>query len=136
MTLHLLDSDAVIDFLKGIQSTTVFIQALPNHGHIACSCDIVISEVYAGLAPHEGAAAQQFLSTLYFLPTTEAAAQQSGIWRYAFARRGVTLSTTDTLIAAVAAEHGASIVTGNVRDYPMTGITVIPLPRVQGRPRP
>lgn len=130
MTLHLLDSDAVVDFLKGIHSTIAFIRALPVQSHIACSCDIVIAEVYAGLAPHERAVAEQFLSSLQFLPTTETAARQSGIWRYDFARRGVTLTTTDTLIAAVAAEHGVAVVTGNVKDYPMSGLTVVPLPRV------
>lgn len=136
MSLHLLDSDAVIDHLKGIQSTIDLIAALSAGGPIACSCDIVVSEVYAGLPPAARAGAQQLLSTLYFLPTTAAAARQSGIWRYDFARRGVTLPTTDTLIAAVAAEHGAHVVTGNVRDYPMAGVTVVPLSRVQGRPRP
>lgn len=134
MTLHLLDTDAIVDFLKGFASTTAYIQALPTQGHIGCSCDIVIAEVYAGLAPHERASAQQFLSSLQFLPTTEAAARQAGSWRYDFARRGVTLPTTDTVIAAVALEHGASVVTGNLRHYPMPGITLAPLPRVQ-RPR-
>jgi predicted nucleic acid-binding protein len=137
MTQYLLDSDAVIDQLKGIQTTAALLQCLIAQGDVLCSCDIVISEVYAGLSAPARAASQVFLSTLRFLPTSEAAAQQSGIWRYDFARQGVTLSTTDTVIAAVAAEHGASIVTGNVRDYPMSGITqVVALPRVQGRGRP
>jgi len=133
VTLHVLDSDSVIDYLKGLQSTTAFVQSLPTQGHIACSCVIVIAEVYAGLAPHERATAQQFLSSLQFLPTNNAAAQQAGIWQYDFARRGATLSTTDTLIAAVALQHGAAVVTGNVKDYPMSDVTVVPLPRVQGR---
>ncbi|MHB8576570.1 MAG: PIN domain-containing protein [Dehalococcoidia bacterium] len=95
-----------------------------------------MAEIYAGLAPREREADQRFLSSLQFLPTTEAAAQQAGMWRYDFARRGVTLSTTDTLIAAVAAEHGASLITGNVRHYPMAGITVVPLPRVRRQQSP
>jgi predicted nucleic acid-binding protein len=131
MSLHLLDSDAIIDFLKGFASTAAFIQDLPTQGHISCSCDIVVAEVYAGLAPRERARAQQFLVTLQFLPTSEVAAQQAGLWRYDFARRGVTLPATDTIIAAVAFEHGATVVTGNVRHYPMTGLTIAPLPRVR-----
>lgn len=133
MTLHLLDSDAVIDHLKGIQSTIALLQNLPSQGHLLCSCDIVVAEVYAGLPPAARAAAQRFLSSLEFLPTSEAAAQRAGIWRYDLARRGVTLLATDTLIAAVALEHGASVVTGNVKDYPMSEVTVVPLPRVQQR---
>jgi predicted nucleic acid-binding protein len=131
MTLHLLDADAVIDHLKGIASTIALLRTLPSQGHILCTCDIVISEVYAGLPPNARPTAQQFLSGLQFLPTTEAAAQQAGIWRYEFARRGLTLATTDTLIAAVALEHGASVVTGNVRHFPMPGVTIVPLPLVR-----
>ncbi|MCL5263870.1 MAG: glutaredoxin family protein [Chloroflexi bacterium] len=37
--------------------------------------------------------------------------------RYDFARRGKILSTTDALIAAVAQEKEAAIVTNNVKDY-------------------
>jgi hypothetical protein len=43
MTPYLLDSDGVIDHLKGIQSTTALIQSLPAPRHILCSCDIVIA---------------------------------------------------------------------------------------------
>ena len=50
MTLYLLDSDGLIDHLKGIQSTTALIQSLPAQGHVLCSCDIVIAEIYAGLS--------------------------------------------------------------------------------------
>jgi tRNA(fMet)-specific endonuclease VapC len=131
MTLHLLDSDAVIDHLKGITSTTALMTSLPAQGHVLCSCDIVVAEVFSGLPPQARAIAAPFLASLQFLPTTETAAQQSGIWRYDFARRGVTIPTTDTLIAAVATEHGAVLVTGNVKDYPMQGITLLPLPRVR-----
>ncbi len=131
MTLHLLDSDAAIDFLKNIQSTMALFQVLTSQGHVLCSCDIVVAEVYAGLPLTVRPAAQRFLASLQFLPTSEPAARQSGIWRYDFARRGVALSTTDTVIAAVAVEHDAVVVTGNVKDYPMPEVTVVPLPRVQ-----
>lgn len=136
MTLHLLDSDSVIDYLKGIRSTVTFLDSLLAQGHVPCSCDIVVSEVHAGPSVQARAAALQFLSALQFLPTSEAAAQQSGIWRCDFAHRGITLSTTDTVIAAVAAENGVVVVTGNSRDYPMTAVTVIALPRVQRRRQP
>jgi len=47
--------------------------------------------------------------------------------RYSFARRGRTLSITDMLVAATAREHQAILVTGNVKDYPMTDIDIFPL---------
>jgi predicted nucleic acid-binding protein len=92
----------------------------------------VITEVFNGARPLERARVEQFFAALQFLPTTQTAAQQAGVWRYDFARRGTILSTTDSIIAAVAFEHGATVVTGNVKDYPMVaeGLAVLPLPRV------
>jgi tRNA(fMet)-specific endonuclease VapC len=129
MTYHMLDSDSIIDYLKGIQPTIATIDSLPPQGHILCFCDVVLAEVYAGLAPHERQLAERLLETFEFLPTTPAAARQAGAWRYLYARRGVALATTDVLIAAVAVERGATIVTGNVKDYPMPDVTLLPLPR-------
>jgi len=37
------------------------------------------------------------------------------------------LSTTDTMIAAVAREYNAIIVTDNVKDYPQGDIQILPL---------
>jgi predicted nucleic acid-binding protein len=39
------------------------------------------------------------------------------------------LPLTDALIAATAVEHNATVVTGNVRDYPMPEVSILPLPR-------
>lgn len=66
-----------------------------------------------------------------FLPTSPAIAQQAGTWRYDFARRGLQLSTTDTLVAATAHAHGATIVTGNASDYPMSEIALLLLERAK-----
>jgi len=44
-------------------------------------------------------------------------------------RRGVTLPITDTLIAATALVHGATVVTGNFDQYPMSEVAILPLPR-------
>jgi hypothetical protein len=51
---------------------------------------------------------------LRFFATSPGAAKQAGLWRYAFARQGVQLATTDCLIAAIAHERGAALVTGNM----------------------
>ena len=129
MTHHLLDSDAVIDALNGVASTVAFLRALAAQGDILCGNDVTLAEVYAGLHPADVAQAERFLSTLIYLPTSASAARQAGAGRYAFARQGRQLSLTDCLIAACAQDHHATVVTGNVRDFPMAGITVIPLPR-------
>ena len=67
------------------------------------------------------------LSTLTYWAISPAVAQRAGELRYDFARQGHALATTDTLIAAVAAEEGATLVTGNARHYPMQGIRLLTL---------
>lgn len=50
------------------------------------------------------------------------------MWRrYDFDRKGIILSTTDAMVAAVVKERGAVLVTNNVKDYPMEEIEVLPL---------
>jgi predicted nucleic acid-binding protein len=131
MTRCLLDSDAVIDYLKGFAPTVALIQRLNRQGDIPCVCAVVTGEIYAGLNPDQQAQAERFLNALEFLPTSIQAARQAGAWKYAYARQGTPLSMTDCLIAAVAYEAGAQLVTRNARDYPMPELTILPLPRPQ-----
>jgi predicted nucleic acid-binding protein len=60
-------------------------------------------------------------------PITGVAARRAGSYRHAFARRGVQLTTADTLIAAVARTARATLVTRNRKDFPMNDILVHPL---------
>ena len=129
MTRYLLDTDAVIDYFKGFRPTVDLLQTLHRQGDTLCTCDVVTAEVYAGLDPAEREPAQELLDSLRFLPTSAAAARQAGVWRYHYARRGTQLPTTDCLIAAIAREGQATLITGNTADYPMPELTVVPLPR-------
>lgn len=131
MARYLLDSDAVIDFLANIPSTVELVRGLFGRGDTLSTCDVVLAEVYAGLHASEQDRAEELLSALEFLAISPTAARHAGRWRYAYMRQGRTLSVTDCLIAAVAASQAATVVTGNVRDFPMPEVTVLPLPRVR-----
>ncbi len=134
MALYLLDTDAIIDYLLGFPSSVSLVQGLHERGDTLCVCDVVTAEVYAGLRPQHREVAEKLLAACAFLPTSLAIAQQAGTWRYDFARKGVTLSTTDTLVAATAHAHGATIVTGNTKDYPMPEIALLSLERAKPAP--
>ena len=129
MTRLLLDTDCVVDHLKGVQSTTDFLGDLSEQGAIFCTNAVVLAELYAGLYPDDQSRAEMFLATLEYLPMSPGSARQAGKWRYSYRRQGLSLSLTDCLIAATALEHGARVVTGNVLHFPM--VPVHPLPRVR-----
>lgn len=132
MTRYLLDSDAIIDVLAGFPATVAFMEQLQAQGHQMCTCAVVVADVTTGLKPEHRVRGERLLGALEFLPTSREAARQAGQWRGDYRRRGIQLATTDCLIAAVAHEQGAQLITANLRDFPMPEITIFPLPRTQG----
>jgi predicted nucleic acid-binding protein len=90
---------------------------------------VVLAEVFSGINPQGEAAGVSFLDSLEFLLTSREAARQAGVWRYLYARRGVSLPVTDMLIAATAIEHDATLVTSNLRHYSMPELSLLTLPR-------
>lgn len=74
VTRYLLDSDAVIDILKGRHSTIELIDNLHGQGDALCTCAVVIAEVFAGLSPIEQQRGQTLLGSMPFLIMTHSAA--------------------------------------------------------------
>jgi predicted nucleic acid-binding protein len=126
---YLLDADAVIDYLKEVAGTVSLLRDLVSQGDTLCISDVSLAEAYAGLYEEDEESAEAFLDTLSYLVTPAAAAEQAGRWRFQYARRGRNVPVTDALVAATAHFHGASVVTANVRDYPMPEVSILPLPR-------
>ena len=129
MARYLLDADVVIDWLLGFPSSVALVKDLHERGESLCTSAVVVAEIHSGVRPAEIGVADAFLESCSYLPTGYEDARQAGRWRYEFARRGIALSTTDMLVAAAALSHQATIVTGNVKDFPMEEVTVLPLPR-------
>jgi predicted nucleic acid-binding protein len=85
---------------------------------------INVEEVFRGLFPEETAIARRLLEGRRVIPIGAAEGELAGTWRREFARRGVRLRQADCLIAAVAVAVGATLATGNVKDYPMNEIAI------------
>jgi tRNA(fMet)-specific endonuclease VapC len=124
---YLLETDALIDFSKGREPATSRILQLIEQGDELGVCAVNVAEFFAGLPPSDRPYWQRVFSTLAYWEVSIAAAWHAGEWRYDFARRGRALPVTDTLIAAVAVEQGATILTANVADYPMAGVSLLSL---------
>ena len=58
------------------------------------------------------------------LPVTGVVADRWGRLTIQAKRRGITIGTTDGLIAATALEHDLTIVTRNVKDFAGTGVAI------------
>lgn len=128
MAQILIDSDVRIDYLRSIPVAVAHVQQLEANGETLCTCDVVIAEVESGLSVTQSTVVQPFIDELFLLERDIAATRQAGRWRYEYARKGISLSLTDALIAATAHAHGAGLLTRNHRHYPMPELTVLRLP--------
>jgi len=55
-------------------------------------------------------------------------AKRAGHYRYVYARRGQPLAVADTLMASLAIANDATLVSGNVKDFPMPELRLEKLP--------
>ncbi len=98
---------------------------LEAQGHNLAVCAVGLAEVYSGFSARERIENEPALDRWLYFETTSAIAKEAGKYRYEFARCGITLTATDSLIAAVAIANDAVLVTNNIRDFPMEGIRLV-----------
>src|SRR4030042_4925999 len=128
MAKYLLDTTVLIDHLRGQQKVTDMIIRLARQGNELGVCCINIAELYAGLSDKERIKAEKLIDNLYYYETSKDIAKMAGCYRFDFARKGITLSTSDTIVAAIALSHGVTLITANVKDYPMKEIELLQQP--------
>jgi predicted nucleic acid-binding protein len=100
---------------------------LLHEGYLLACCPINVTEVYAGLRPHEETRALNLLESLKYYPVTWPIARLAGELKRDYGRKGITLATTDATIAAVALHHQLTLITDNLKHYPMKELLLYPL---------
>ena|SRR3954449_6944763 len=129
MAVYLLDTDIIIDTLNGKRRRYHLLTDLLEDGHLLACCAINVTEVYAGMRPGEESRTEEFLESLRYYPITSPVARIAGLLKRDFSKKGVTLSATDTIIAAVALDYGLTLITANRKHYPMKDLDVYDLPK-------
>jgi predicted nucleic acid-binding protein len=124
MATYLLDTCIIIDALNNKRNRPAALRELLIAGHLLACCAINVTEVYAGLRAGEETATEEFLSSLQYFPVSHAAAKMAGLLKRDYARQGVTLNLGDVTIAAVALQHKLALLTDNVKDFPMAGLSI------------
>lgn len=124
MNHYVLDTTVLIDLSKRRVAAIEMVTELAKDGILAL-CPINVTEFYAGVAPGDHPEMDSFIEHLHLLPISRGVALQAGAYRRAFRKKGLVLSTTDTLIAAAAASEYATVVTGNPKHFPMTDIRIL-----------
>lgn len=112
----LVDTDVLIDFLRGNDKAISFIDELSPH--IVLS-PIVVAELYAGVkGTDELTALDNFVSLFRVVPIDSEIAKAGGLYKRDFGKsHGVGLA--DAILAATADKENAELKTLNVKHYPM-----------------
>ena len=127
MHTYLLDTTVIIDILNGKNERDKLLRGLLQQGHMLACCSINVSEVYAGMRDKEANRTERFLRDLEFFKIGWEVARDAGLLKRDYSRKGRQLSLTDATIAAVCLGNGLTLITDNVKDFPMTELKLYPL---------
>ena len=110
------DTDVLVEFLRGNSKAVALVRG--SSDRILLSA-IVVTELYAGVkGAAEQAALDAFVSLFRVIPVTQELARAGGLLKRDYGKsHGVGLA--DALVAASAQAENASLLTLNIRHYPM-----------------
>ncbi len=122
---YLLDSTLLIDHANRDEPAGKLLARLHSERHQLYTCDVVTCETLSqGDAPHLRPL-RALLDALAYVATSPGAARWAANSRLRRHRAGGKLGLGDSLIAGVAAELGATVVTRNRPDFERQGIPVL-----------
>jgi len=112
----LLDTDILIDYLRGHPEAVVYVEANISESFVSA---INIAELYQGVRNgDEQTRLGKMISALTSLPLTSGIAERAGLYSRDY-RPSHGCGLADCLIAATADLHGLSLVTLNSKHFPM-----------------
>ncbi|MFV1950848.1 MAG: type II toxin-antitoxin system VapC family toxin [Nitrospinota bacterium] len=117
----LIDTDILIDFLRGKEGAKNYLSELSEDSPLYCSV-ITIAEIHAGMRKIEEEKTTALLDSLFAIPITEEIAQIAG--RFKRETKAHDLELDDCLIAATASVEKAILATKNSKHYPMKNIKI------------
>ena len=133
MAIYLLDSNIVVEVINGKNNRDAILRNLILAKSILACCGVTWTEIYAGMRDHERERTERYLSSLEYLDITPQVAKHAGLLKRDLQRNGITLSLPDVMIAAVAIENNATLITLNTKHFPMPEINLYPLNASWGR---
>ena len=118
MNRVLLDSDVIIWYLRGRESTRAWVRQLSQYD-VPCCSTLSVTEVVAGMRQREETATREFLQALRAVDVDRNIAWQAGKLIGTYGRRGITLDFVDATIAVTCLRHRLFLATHNVKHYPI-----------------
>jgi predicted nucleic acid-binding protein len=115
----LLDTSVLIDVLRLRHRRRELLAELVQAGHTLATTALNVAEVYAGMRPDEAKRTEALLGALDCYDLTGSSGRCAGALKQQWSRKGRTLALADMIVAAIALEHGFTLMTDNRKDFPM-----------------
>jgi len=116
-----LDTDVLIDFLRGKNSAVSFVKRLRDEGAHLATTIINAFELYWGAyrlgGAHRVTQVDRLLNVLYVLPLTLSVVKVAGEEMAYLESVGLPVDVRDLLIGVIAKEHGYVIATKNIEHF-------------------
>ena len=122
---YLLDTTLIADHANGYRPAVELLDRLFQEGAELFTCDVVVCEARSGGTREHQEAVARLLEPLEYVATSPQAAARAGASRLRRHRSGGKLGLGDALIAGVATELGATVVTRNRPDVQRQRIPVL-----------
>jgi predicted nucleic acid-binding protein len=117
----LLDSDIIIEALRGRREISDGIRAIEHRGVPTYCCAVSFAEIWAGVRPGEEVVTEAFFHTRGEVVLDAVVGRRAGAYLSRYSRsHGVQIA--DALVAAAASTAGLRLWTLNRRCYPMSGL--------------
>ena len=114
--MFIADTDVLIDFLRGVGEAERIVIELGT-GRL-CTTVITAFELWAGSKnPQQLAAVESLLAAVTVLPLDSSSARRAAEVRRDLERGGRTIGMADSLIAGIALNHEAILITRNRKHY-------------------
>jgi predicted nucleic acid-binding protein len=124
MSDYLFDSGILIRHLRNQPGYPELTDRLMDEADVHISA-MTRLEVVRGMRERERGVTLGLFDSLQTIPVTGKIADLAGEFIRSWRERGVTLGDADAIIAATAIHHKLTLVTTNVRHFPMPELTVL-----------
>lgn len=115
----LVDTDILINFLRGREAARKYLSSLFEDSEIYCSV-ITVAEIHAGMKEHEREKTTELIDSLNIADINREITEKAGKYKRDEKRQALELD--DCFIAATAFIKEAIFATGNEKHYPMKDI--------------
>ncbi len=118
-----LDSDFLISLLRGNKEAKQKVEKLEETSKTIVTTAINVLELYIGIVAVDGISGKriettrEFISNLTILPLDGNSAERSAYILNSLKKIGKTIGLKDSLIAGIALEHKADILTRNIKHF-------------------